>query len=250
MRRSTLILVLIVAFGAGFFGYKYIAEYLGSEESEGQPESVVQEDWITLFDGTSFEGWHEYNTDTITSQWALVDGAMVFTPDEAVGGRNSLVTDREFTNFVLELEWKISEAGNSGVFWGVFEDEQFHEPYDTGPEIQVLDDDNHPDGKFPSHRAGSLYDMIVPYAEVVNPVGSWNKMVISVDHKSNSGSVELNGTEVAAFPVNGPEWDAMVANSKFKDWKGFGKYPTGKIGLQDHSDVVAYRNIRIKELPN
>ena len=90
--------------------------------------------------------------------------------------------------------------------------------------------------------------MVIPSAEVVNPVGTWNTMIIEVNHKTNKGKVILNGTEIVAFPVNGPEWDAMVADSKFKNWEGFGDYPTGKIGVQDHSDEVAFRNIKIKEL--
>jgi len=99
-----------------------------------------------------------------------------------------------------------------------------------------------------THQAGSLYDMVAPSKDVTKPVGEWNTCVITVNHETNQGIVVLNGEEIVNFKVNGPEWDAMVANSKFATWEGFGKYPTGKIGLQDHGDIVAYRNIKIKTL--
>ena len=132
---------------------------------------------------------------------------------------------------------------------GILEDEKYGQPYETGPEIQVLDNIAHPDAKNgTTHQAGALYDMVAPSKEVVKPVGEWNSYVITVNHKTNEGSVVLNGKEIVTFPVNGEAWEAMVADSKFADWEGFGKYATGKIGLQDHGDIVAYRNIKIKEL--
>ena len=247
------VILVVVAFAIGFFGFRYFYDkYKTTDEENSVVEETMveqeEEEWITLFDGSSFDGWHEYNSDTITSVWTLEEGAMTFTPNKEIGGNHTLVTNRKFTNFVLSLEWKISKNGNSGVFWGVYEDEKYGRAYSTGPEVQVLDDDGHPDGKIPSHRAGSLYDMIVPPSGAVKPVGEWNTLVITVDHEANKGSVMLNGTETASFPVNGPAWDAMVADSKFKDWEGFGVYRTGKIGVQDHGDVVSFRNIKIKEL--
>ena len=141
---------------------------------------------------------------------------------------------------MLSLEWKIAEGGNSGIFWGVYEDPKFSEAYQTGPEIQVLDDERHPDAKQGNgtHVSGSLYDMIGPSEKVVNPAGEWNLCEISINHNTNQGSVNLNGVNIVNFPVHGEGWDALVANSKFKDWEGFGAYPTGHIGLQDHGDKV------------
>ena len=210
-----------------------------------------QEDWEVLFDGTSFEGWHFYNAGEIKDLWKLEDGAMVFYPPKRrkKGTSFNIVTDKEYESFVLSLEWKVSKGGNSGIFWGVFEDERFEQPYETGPEIQVLDDERHPDAKNgTTHQAGALYDMVAPSKKVVRPAGEWNTVVLTVDHTVNKGKVVFNGEEIVAFPVHGPEWDKMVATSKFADWEGFGKYPKGKIGLQDHGDIVAYRNIKIKKL--
>ena len=123
------------------------------------------------------------------------------------------------------------------------------QPYQTGPEIQVLDNDKHPDGKNgTSHQAAALYDMVSPAKDVTKPIGEWNTCVITINHKTNAGSVSLNGEPMVEFPVNDPEWSAMVSDSKFADWEHFAKYTTGRIGLQDHSDMVAFRNIRIKEV--
>lgn len=224
-------------------------------------ETPDQDEWISLFDGETFNGWHLYNGADISEEWQIIDGAMVFDPEGVRtygnGGKN-IVSNEEFTNFQLSIEWNISEAGNSGIFWGVQEGEEFGEPYLTGPEIQVLDNERHPDAqanpKF--HQAGALYDIVQPTYDVCNPAGEWNHVLLTIDHNANKGSVELNGTEIVTFPVNGPEWEALVAKSKFGNTEAynythapkFGQFKTGKIGLQDHGDRVAYRNIKIRKL--
>jgi len=226
-------------------------------EAEAQAEVVetqpaAQEgEWEVLFDGTSLDGWRGYLGETMPAAWKLEDGAMVFYPEARKEGENSnIVSKGTYTNFVLSLEWKISEAGNSGIFWGVKEDPKYGQPYATGPEIQVLDNDKHPDanrgGK--THQAGALYDMIAPSEDVTKPVGEWNHCVITIDHNKNMGKVVLNEVEIVNFPVHGEAWDAMVAKSKFAEWDGFGEFPTGHISLQVHGDIAAYRNIKITKL--
>tara|TARA_R110000868_G_scaffold299234_1_gene559445 strand:- start:18 stop:758 length:741 start_codon:yes stop_codon:yes gene_type:complete len=213
--------------------------------------AVVHNEWEVLFDGTSLDKWKEFKTDGVSDAWKIEDDALVYIPpaEGAENKNHDLVTRQEYTNFVLSLDWKISEAGNSGVFWGVSEDEKFGTGYQTGPEIQILDNEKHPDAKAgTTHQAGALYDMVSPAKDVTNSVGDWNTMVITVDHNAHVGSVTLNGTVMVTFPVANAEWDALVAKSKFADWDGFGKYTTGKIGLQDHGNVVAFRNIKIKQL--
>ncbi len=201
-----------------------------------------------LFDGSNFDAWKGYRQEEMHDEWTIDGDAMMFTPGDS-GGKN-IITKDTYKNFVLNLEWKVSEGGNSGIFWGVHESPEYSEAYETGPEIQVLDDERHPDAKVAdgTHKAGSLYDMIKPAAGMINPAGEWNAVELTINHKENLGTVVLNGQEAYIFPVNGEEWDAMVANSKFKDWKGFGKYPEGHIGLQDHGDKVWYRDIKIKRL--
>ena len=219
-------------------------EAMNTIEEVKQPVS----EWITLFDGTNFEKWRGYLTDEMYPEWTIEDGAMAFTPS-GHGGKN-IITKDTFTDFEMSLEWKISEGGNSGIFWGVYEDPKFKEAYQTGPEIQVLDNERHPDAKANPkyHQAGALYDLVQPMHDVCNPAGEWNLCVLKVNHKTNEGSVTLNGTVIVTFPVHGEAWDAMVNKSKFKGWEGFGKHHTGHIGLQDHGDKVWFRNIKIREL--
>ena len=219
--------------------------------SEVAEEEIMENEWITLFDGSSFEGWHFYGGGALGEPWKLEDGAMVFYPpaERPQGASYNIVTDQEFENFVLSLEWRIAANGNSGIFWGVFEDEKYGQPYETGPEIQVLDNMGHPDAKNgPNRQAGALYDMVAPAEDVTKPAGEWNTVELTINHKTNEGSVVQNGTKIIEFAVNGDAWNAMVADSKFATWEGFGNYPLGKIGLQDHGDIVSYRNIKIKKL--
>ena len=210
--------------------------------------AFAQKGWQSLFDGKSFAGWHKYNGPEISSTWKIEDGAMALTGK----GGGDLVTDKEYENFILDIEWKISEGGNSGIFWAVKEDPKYKTPYMTGPEIQVLDDAKHPDsfaGTSGNHKAGSLYDMIPPSDfSAVKPAGQWNQVRIKMDYRKNKATIWLNGKKVVKFQPSGASWDAMVNNSKFKGWEGFGMHHRGRIGIQDHGDQVWFRNIRIKEL--
>jgi len=222
-----------------------------SEVTTVEEVEVTESDWEILFDGTSLDEWKEFKTDGISDAWKIEGDTLVYTPpaEGAERKNHDLVTKKSFTDFVLSLDWKISEGGNSGVFWGVSEDEKFRTGYQTGPEIQILDNDKHPDAKAgTTHQAGALYDMVPPSKDVTKPIGEWNTMVITVNHKEHTGSVVLNGTEMVTFPVANDEWNEMVSKSKFADWDGFGTYTTGKIGLQDHGNVVAFKNIKIKQL--
>ena len=243
--KKLIVLLIIVS----FFGCKNDKDQAKQEmEREVEVETTQDNDWVMLFDGKSFDNWRGYGTETMYPEWTIEGDAMAFTPSKE-GGKN-IISKGTYTNFILSLEWKISENGNSGIFWGVHEDAKFSEAYQTGPEIQVLDNNGHPDAKVANgtHTAGSLYDMIACPTDIINPAGEWNWCVIEVNHDNNLGKVRMNGKEVMTFPVHGEEWDKMVENSKFKGWEGFGKYRTGHIGLQDHSDKVWYKNIKIKEL--
>ncbi len=213
-----------------------------NNEAQAQGKSK----WVSLFNGKDLKGWHSWQSDNVLPQWKIEDGAIVL----AEKGGKDLVTDKEYGDFELELEWKISEGGNSGVIFHVIEDKKYCCPYATGPEIQVLDDEKHPDakkGKTGNHKAGSLYDLLPPNDfTAVKPAGEWNKAKIVI--KNGKGESWLNGKKVVDFPVQGEEWTKMIASSKFKSMEGFGTFPKGKIALQDHGNKVSYRKIRIKEL--
>lgn len=216
-------------------------------------ETTAQEkDWEVLFDGTSTDKWKQYNSDTMSEAWKIEDGALVFYPPKKGsqwGKGHNIVTKENYHSFELVLEYKVAEGANSGIFWGIIEDERLAEPYLSGPEIQVLDNERHPDAKAGlTHQAGALYDMVAPSKDVTLPAGEWNTLSITIDYFANQGVVIQNGEEIVNFPVHGEGWNELVANSKFADWAAFGKYRTGKIGLQDHGDVVAYRNIKIRRI--
>lgn len=204
--------------------------------------------WETLFDGKTLSGWHIFlkQGQPVTEKWIVEDGAIHL----ASGKAGDLVTDKEYGDFELEIDWKIAEGGNSGIIYHVFEDPKFYATYQTGPEMQVLDNERHPDakqGRDGNRTAGSLYDLQKPVTpNAAKPAGEWNKARLVI--KDGKAEQYLNGKKTAQYPTSGPEWDNMVSQSKFKTWADFGKYKTGKIALQDHGDQVWYRNIRIREL--
>ena len=247
MKKITSLVVLLLVISCKQ-DKKEVSETSASANNE---VAVTEGDWEILFDGSSFDKWKEFQNDGVSKVWNIEGDAMVYTPptDGEEPKNHDLVTKDEFTDFVLSLEWKISEGGNSGVFWGVNEDTIYRTGYQTGPEIQILDNEKHPDAKAgTTHQAGALYDMVAPSKEVTKPVGDWNLMLITINHKENQGSVILNGSKTVVFPLANKAWEEMVSTSKFADWEGFGKYTTGKIGLQDHGNIVSFRNIKIKRL--
>ena len=206
--------------------------------------------WQLLFDGQTTNGWHTYGKQTIGKAWKVEDGALHLdaafkktAPNE--GG--DIVTDQEFDNFHLKLEWKISKNGNSGIMFYVKEDKaKYQQPYFTGPEMQVLDNTGHADAKIFKHKAGDLYDLIASSKEAAKPVGEWNQVEII----ANRGKLDfyLNGENIVSTTMWDDNWRKMVAASKFKAWPDFGTYKSGKIDLQDHGDDVWFRNIKIKRL--
>ena len=218
-------------------------------------ENKKEEDWESLFDGKTLDGWHRFNRKGVPSIWKVNDGRLTFDPVDSPKGDyiHDIVTDKSYENFELSIEWNISEGGNSGIFWAVQEGESYNKPYSTGPEIQVLDNERHPDAmanpKF--HQAGALYDLVQPTKDVCKPAGKWNHVLLTIDHNKNQGSVRLNGVKIIEFPLSGPKWDTLVSKSKFNDdcdFKNFGKFTSGKIGLQDHGDKVSFRDIKIRKL--
>ncbi|MBB2145613.1 DUF1080 domain-containing protein [Pedobacter sp. LMG 31464] len=207
----------------------------------------TKKSFIPIFDGKTTTGWHTYGKTTVGSAWQVQDGAIHLDPKtKGKDGGGDLVTDKEYTNFHLKLEWKVAPKSNSGVIFYIHEDPKYNQTYSTGLEMQVLDNDGHPDGKITKHRAGNLYDLVKSDVEPVKPVGEWNKAEIISD-KGNLTFI-LNGVKVVNTTMWDDNWKALIAGSKFKTWEGFGTYKTGKISLQDHGDEVWYKNISIKEL--
>jgi hypothetical protein len=197
---------------------------------------------VSLFDGKTTDGWHSYLKKG-PGAWKVVDGALQLDPKAP--GQGDLVTDKEYENYELSLDWKIAEGGNSGIIFGVHEDPSFDQTYLTGIEMQILDDQKAEDNKLATHRAGALYDMRAA-AHPAKPAGEWNKVII---RKLNGHlTFWLNGQKVIETQIGSAEWKEMLDKSKFKIWKGFAAYPKGHIALQDHGAVVSFKDIKIKEL--
>jgi hypothetical protein len=206
--------------------------------------------WILLFDGKTTTGWHSFNKKTIGSAWKVANGTMYLDTSQKdqwqVKGGGDIVTVVEYNNFHLKLEWKIAPGGNSGIIFFVKEDPKYKQPWLTGPEMQILDNEVHSDGKIIKHRAGDLYDLISCNKESVKPVGDWNKVEIIC----NKGKLNffLNSVNVVSTTLWDEDWKKLVAGSKFKEMPDFGTYSSGRIGLQDHGNMVWFRNIKIKKL--
>ena len=207
--------------------------------------------WQLLFNGTDTKGWHKYG-DTITgSAWKVDSGTLKLDASVKenwqIKGGGDIVTDSSFENFHLKLEWKIDTCGNSGIIMFIKEDTaKYTWGWQTGPEMQVLDNKCHPDTAYVTHRAGCLYDLLPVSKVTVKPALEWNKVEI----KSLNGKLDfwLNGENVISTTMWDDNWRKMIAGSKFKAHPDFGTIKNGKLGLQDHGNNVWFRNIKIKKL--
>lgn len=230
---------------------------------------VDKDGYYVLFDGTSLNGWRGYGKDNVPSRWTVEDGCIKFsgtgTGEGQTGEGGDLIFARKFKNFILELEWKVSKGGNSGIFYlaqevkTVREDgsEKYEPIYISSPEYQVFDNANHPDaflGVDGNRQSASLYDMIPAKPQNSNAFGEWNKAKIMV----YKGTVVhgQNDANVVEYHLWTDQWTQMLQASKFSQEKwplAFellnncgGENHEGYFGLQDHGDDVWYRNIRIK----
>ena len=227
------------------------AQGSGAQNAGGALLNENEAGWVSLFDGRSLAGWHSYGKTAPGQAWKVDNGAIHLDAasknNYQTAGGGDLVTDAEYENYHLKLEWKIAPNGNSGIIFNINEDTtRFAESWHTGLEMQVLDNEGHGDGKIPKHRAGNLYDLIAVSKETVKPVGEWNTAEIV----NNRGKLDLylNGEHVVDTRLDDAAWTNLVAGSKFKDMAGFAKFSRGRIGLQDHGDNVWFRNIRIRQL--
>ena len=244
MKLTNIILSCVLVIG--------LATSCGSGGNTKKAE-VKDDGFTSIFDGKTSTGWRAYGKpDFPESGWEVVDGTLHVIGSgagEAGGSGGDIIYDKKLSNFELELEWKISEGGNSGIF--ILGQEIPGEPiYKSSPEMQILDNDRHPDAKLGvngNRMAGSLYDLIPANPQNTKPAGEWNKAGILV----YQGTVvfKQNGANVVEFHLWTDDWKKMVADSKFKDWEWFvNPAKEGYIGLQDHGNDVWFRNIRIKEL--
>ncbi|WP_300601560.1 DUF1080 domain-containing protein [Niabella sp.] len=204
-----------------------------------------EQGWTLLFDGASVAGWHLYNKKNTTAGWIARDGALAVDTVNKTEV-NDLVSDKSYTNFELQFEWKLSKNGNSGVFINVLERPDITTAWASGPEYQLLDP-LHADNANPFKKAGGLFALdSQKNAVTALPAGSWNQSRI----RQVNGKVEfyLNGVLTVQEDLNAPAWQNKVTQSHFNKFPEFGKRTSGHIALQDWASGVAFRNIKIKEL--
>lgn len=209
--------------------------------------------WINLFDGKTMKGWRGYNMTGIPNAWTIEDGALkINSKTPTTSERGDLLFDKKFKNFELSLTYKVDKGANSGILY-LAQEIPGKRVYQSAPEYQVLDNENHPDakaGRDGNRKAGSLYDMIPANPQNAKGFGEWNEAKIIV----KDGHVQhyLNGKKVVDYQLWDQNWENMVRNSKFKDWSDFmhpgGAAGTGFIALQDHGNNVWFKNIRLREL--
>lgn len=228
-----------------------------ADESINQlTESEKRSGWELLFDGTSLEGFKGYQQDTPGAGWQVIDGAIVRT--EAAG---DLLTKEMYDSFEIQLEYRISKAGNSGLMFHVTEDGK--RPWYSGPEVQIIDNDAGKDGQ----KAGWLYQLYEPHekkwvmriekaaglpvkelVDATRPAGEWNHLYLRVT--PGSSEVCLNGVSYYKFVIGNDDWNKRVAKSKFSKFEQFGKAGNGHLCFQDHGDEVAFRSIKVRRLPD
>jgi hypothetical protein len=197
--------------------------------------------WHTLFEGKMLDTFRGWRSEGMPEGWHVVDGTLA-----KEGAVDDLVTNEQFGNFELEIDWKIGKEGNSGVFYRATR--EYDHIYWSGPEYQLLDDANAPDGRSRLTAAGAAYGLYGPPAGVVKPFGEWNKtrIIVNGDHVEHW----LNGQRVVEYDFGSPDWKAKVAASKFSKYPNYGLAKKGYIGIQgDHPGSLELRHIRIRELP-
>jgi hypothetical protein len=208
------------------------------------PKAVMAKPkWQALFDGKSTTDWRGFRRDTFPAKcWVIENGSLKTVAGCDRADQVDIITKGKYRNFELELEWRVAPGANSGIIYLVSEDED--QTWKTGPEMQVLDDLKHPDGKIPKTSAGSLFDLIAPTNKTLRPVGQYNNTRLVL----NNGHVEhwLNGKKILEYNLGSDRLKLLIAQSKFKSYSQFARNPEGYIALQHHGDEVWYRNIRIR----
>lgn len=208
-------------------------------------DSLVAKGYTSLFDGTTLNGWRTFKNKPNNS-WEVSAGVLHCKPwiEEGTNERSDLITTEQYENFELVFDWKIPYQANSGVMFRVSED--YDEPYATGPEYQVIDDEDFPGDLKDVQLTAGNYDMHVAENKKMNPSGQWNNSKIVV----NGNHVEhwLNGQKTVDYDLYSEDWTKRKNASKWKDFPGYATIKKGHIALQDHSSEVWYRNIGIRVL--
>lgn len=205
----------------------------------------VADGWQLLWDGKTFDGWHTFNKDSVIG-WEIKDGLLISLGQ---GGdfANDIVTNKEYTNFELSIDWKLSPGGNSGLFYYAVEG-KYPQIYAIAPEYQLVDDLGFPEKLEDWQKTAALYGMYTADStkKVLKPIGEFNNSKIVVNNKH--AQHWLNGVMVVEYDLWTEDWNKRVKEGKWKEFSDFGTATTGKIGIQDHGQSNSFRNIKIKVL--
>ncbi len=204
--------------------------------------------WQLLFDGKTTAGWKGYKSQSMPASWRVEHGSLLARREP---GKTSgdIITTRQFDNFELVIDWKMTAGNNSGVIYRATEEHE--QVWESGPEFQILDNQGHLDGLNALASAGACYAVFAPARDVTRPLGQWNHTRILAQGKH----VEhwLNGEKLLEYDIGSDRWQAHVKTSKFYltayDQGNWGKATTGYIGLQDYGGAIEFRNIKIRTLP-
>jgi type 1 glutamine amidotransferase len=220
---------------------------LGTEWKDARPHNTLTEaekaaGWKLLFDGSTAKGWHGFKSDKFPDQnWTIQDGTLWRRPGSE--GKD-IVTDGDYADFEFACDWKVNKGGNSGIMYRCTEDHDY--AWQTGPEMQILDDGVHADGKKPKTRAGTLYDVVACAFDVARPAGEWNHARIVV--KGTHIEHWLNGFKVVDIDTTSETYKTALTESKWTKYPDFNTRPKGRIALQDHGDEVWFRDIKVHDL--
>ncbi len=219
-----------------------------SEKHNILSDQEKSDGWKLLFDGKTIDGWHIFNRGNIPSAWSADSGNLVCNPHAKNVKHGDLVTDSVYENFDLVFDWKISKAGNSGVFINVQERPELGTTFSTGPEYQLLDDKNMDADylKNLSHKAASIFGVVPNESKTIPNSGEWNHSRIL--QQNGKLTFWLNGVQTVQVDLKSDEWKKLVASSSMNQYPEFGVALKGHIALQDWTNGISFRDIKIKTL--
>jgi 3-keto-disaccharide hydrolase len=209
--------------------------------------TAVDDSWIWLFDGSSTKGWRGFNMDKLPAGWIIEDSTLKSLGKGGDIGGDIIYGERTFEDFELYLEWKVSTAGNSGIFYHVQEGKKYHAPYENAPEYQLLDDLGYPDPLEDWQKLASDYAMYpTPAEKPIKPAGEWNtsRIIFTKDQVQYF----LNGEKMVEFVPWSDDWNRRRKNGKWAAYEDYGRSKSGFIGLQDHGSFIWFKNIKIRDL--
>lgn len=219
------------------------------EESEVTSENKLDiSEWVYLFDGTTSKGWRGFNSDVLPENWIIEDGTLKSMGTGGDIGGDIVYDKQSFEHFELSLEWKISEGGNSGIFYHVQEGEKYKAPYENAPEYQLIDDIGFSEPLEDWQKLGADYAMYPAdiTQKIVKKAGEWN--TTRIIFSSEKAEYWLNGKKVVSFIPYSEDWKQRRNSGKWDKYPDYGTFKKGLIGLQDHGSFIWFRNIKIKEL--